>query len=123
MNLVTETGCNLLLAAGRAARSTLRRARAYIYMYASEPPPALGARPLRASQNPSATLPRTDRTASLHTKHPQTMIRRLKLSGKFPMGLGVPPLRIKIRLNSNPLESRILVRRLAVGHCPLKEEP
>ena len=31
------------------------------------------------------------------------------------MGLGVPPLRIKIMLESNPPKSRILVRRLAVG--------
>ena len=39
---------------------------------------------------------------------------RLKLSGKFPMGLGIPPLRIKFLLESKPLKSRILVRRLAV---------
>ena len=30
------------------------------------------------------------------------------------MGLGIPPLKIKILLQSNPLKSRILVRRLAV---------
>ena len=30
------------------------------------------------------------------------------------MGLGIPPLRIKILLGSSPLKSRILVRRLAV---------
>ena len=31
------------------------------------------------------------------------------------MGLGIPPLKIKILLASNPLKSRILVRRLAVA--------
>ena len=31
------------------------------------------------------------------------------------MGLGIPPLKIKILLESNPLTSRILIRRLAVG--------
>ena len=30
------------------------------------------------------------------------------------MGLGIPPLRIKIMIESNPLKSIILVRRLAV---------
>ena len=30
------------------------------------------------------------------------------------MGLGIPPLEIQITLESNPLKSRILVRRLAV---------
>ena len=30
------------------------------------------------------------------------------------MGLGIPPLTIQILLESNPLKSRILVRRLAV---------
>ena len=48
-------------------------------------------------------------TASLRTK-----IRWLKPSGQFPMGLGIPPLEIKIMLESNPLKSRILVRRMAV---------
>ena len=32
----------------------------------------------------------------------------------FSMGLGIPTLRIKIMLESNPLKSRILVQRLAV---------
>ena len=34
------------------------------------------------------------------------------------MGLGIPPLKIKILLESNPLKSRILVRRLAVQARP-----
>ena len=38
----------------------------------------------------------------------------LKLSGKFSMGLGIPPLKIKIMFESNPVKPGILVRRLAV---------
>ena len=41
-------------------------------------------------------------------------IRWLKLPGKFPVGMRIPPLKIQILLESNPLKSRILVRRLAV---------
>ena len=33
------------------------------------------------------------------------------------MGLGIPSLILKIMLESNPLKSIILVRRLAVGVC------
>ena len=40
--------------------------------------------------------------------------RRLETSGKFPLGLRIPPLEIKILLESNPLKSRILVRGLAI---------
>ena len=36
------------------------------------------------------------------------------------MGLGILPLEIKILLESNPLKSRILVRRLAVGFIALE---
>ena len=36
-------------------------------------------------------------------------IRWLKLSGKSPMGLEIPPLEIKTLLESNPLKSRILL--------------
>ena len=41
-------------------------------------------------------------------------IRWLNISGRFPMDMRIPPHRIKILLESNPLKSRILVRRLAV---------
>ena len=34
--------------------------------------------------------------------------------GEFPVGLGIPPLQLKILFESNPLKSRILVRRLAI---------
>ena len=50
---------------------------------------------------------------SLLTLHP-TNIARLKLSGKSPAGLGIPPLSIKIVLESNPLKSTFLVGRLGV---------
>ena len=51
---------------------------------------------------------------SLPTKIMPTKIRWLNISGKFPLSLGIPPLKLKILLESNPLKSRILVRRLAV---------
>ena len=41
----------------------------------------------------------------------------LKLSRKFPLDMTIPPLKIKILLESNPLKSRIFVRRLAVLSC------
>ena len=39
---------------------------------------------------------------------------RVESSGKFPMDLGIPPPRLKNMPESNPLESRFLVRRLTV---------
>ena len=53
-------------------------------------------------------------TPNLHTKIIPTKIAWLKLSGKFPMGQGIPPLNIKILLESNPLKSIILVRKVPV---------
>ena len=53
------------------------------------------------------------RPISLLTLHP-TNIARLKLSGKHPMGLGIPSLKIKIMLESNPLKPTMLVGRLGV---------
>ena len=53
-----------------------------------------------------------------------TKIAGLKLSRKFPMGLGIPLLEIKIMLESNPLKSTMLVgtfvfatELLRVGEC------
>ena len=43
-----------------------------------------------------------------------TNIARLKLSGKSPMNLGIPPLQIKIVLESNTLKSTMLVGRSGV---------
>ena len=53
-------------------------------------------------------------TLSLPTKIIPAKIRWLKLSGKFPMNMRVPPLEIKILIKSNPLKPWALVRRLAV---------
>ena len=44
-----------------------------------------------------------------------TKIRRLKLSGKFPEDMRISTLKFNTLLESNPLKSRILVRRLAVS--------
>ena len=54
------------------------------------------------------------RTPNPPTKIIHAKIRRLETSGKFPMDMRVPPLEIKILLESNLLKSRSLVRRLAV---------
>ena len=51
---------------------------------------------------------------NLLTKIIPAKIRWLKTSGKFPMDMRTSPLQIKILFESNPLKSRILVRRLAV---------
>ena len=40
-------------------------------------------------------------TPSLRTRNLSAKIRWLKLSGEFPMGLGIPPLNIKIMLESD----------------------
>ena len=53
-------------------------------------------------------------TPNFPTKIIPTKIAWLKLSGEFPMGLGIPPLVIKIMLESNPLKSIMLVQRWAV---------
>ena len=53
-------------------------------------------------------------TPNLPTNITPTNIARLKLSGKFPMGLGIPPLYIKIMLESSPPKSTMLVGRLGV---------
>ena len=43
-----------------------------------------------------------------------TNIACLRLSGKSPMGLGIPTLKFNIMLESNPLKSAMLVGRLGV---------
>ena len=43
-----------------------------------------------------------------------TKSARLKTSGKFPMDMRIISRNLKILLESNPMKSRILVRRLAV---------
>ena len=51
---------------------------------------------------------------NLPTNITSANIARLKFSGRSPMGLGIPPLMINIMLESNPLKSTMLVRKLAV---------
>ena len=53
-------------------------------------------------------------TPNLPTNITPTNIAGVKLYGKFPMDLGIPLLRIKIMLESNPLKFIVLVQRLAV---------
>ena len=67
------------------------------------------------SRQKSPSSPASDMgTPSLPTKIIPAKIASLKLSRKLPMCLGIPPLNIKILLESNPPKSRILVQRLAV---------
>ena len=47
-------------------------------------------------------------TSNLPNSMIPTKIARLRRSGKFPMGLGIPPLQFKIMLESSPLKSIIL---------------
>ena len=62
-------------------------------------------------------------TPNLPTNIIPTNITWLKLSGKFPVGLGIPPVQIKIVLESNPLKSTMLLGRLGVFRQPLKRLP
>ena len=65
----------------------------------------------------SPTRPSTPNrpTKIVPTKIVPAKIRWLKISGKLPTDMRIPPLKIKIMLESNPLKSRILVRRLAIS--------
>ena len=54
-------------------------------------------------------------TPNLPTKITPTKICWLRISMKFPMDMRIPPLEFKIMFESNPLTSKILVRRLAVS--------
>ena len=60
-------------------------------------------------------------TPNLPTNIIPTKIRSLIISGQFPMNMRIPPLNIKTMRESNPLKSRILVRRLAVK-CPRRRD-
>ena len=55
------------------------------------------------------------RTPNLPTQIIPTKIRWLAISGRFPVDMRVLPLKIQIPLGSNPLKSRIFVRRSAVS--------
>ena len=53
-------------------------------------------------------------TPDLPTKIIPTEIRWLKLSGRYPVEMRMPTLKIEIMFESNPRTTRILVRMLAV---------
>ena len=65
-------------------------------------------------EGPSDCFATQTRTHNLPTKTIPTKIHLLKISGKILMGMRIPPLKLKIMLESNPLKSTTLVRRLAV---------
>ena len=69
--------------------------------------------PLQSPQGLQRFSVEDDATPNLPTKIIPTKIACLKLSGTFPLGMRIPPLKTKIMLESNTLESRIFVRRLA----------
>ena len=66
--------------------------------------------PKARSSNPRPAVS----TVNPQTKHVQTKNICLISSGEFPMDLGIPPLKIKNMLESNPLKSRFLVRGVTV---------
>ena len=55
------------------------------------------------------------RERNLPTNIIPTNIAWLKLSGKFPMDIRIPPLKIKIMLESDPLKSTMLVGEWGVS--------
>ena len=62
-------------------------------------------------------------TPDLPTNIIPTKIRRLKTSAKLSLDMRIPPLNFKILLESAPLKSRILVRRLASAAQLRKRKP
>ena len=84
----------------------------YIYILATAPQPSAPADDRRRADPWCCRLDRD--TPNLPTKISPAKIRRLKLSGKSPVDMRMKPLKLKIMFESNPLKSRILVRRSAV---------
>ena len=82
-----------------------------IELWDSEPPEAEPESIRGATRNSRLLRP------GLPTKIIPTKIRWLKTSRIFPMSMRIPPLKLTILPESNPLKSRILVRRLAVSFC------
>ena len=80
--------------------------------------PILSERSIR----PAFRSPRGARFAApnLPTEIIPAKIRWLKISGEFPLDMRTPPLKSKMLLESNPLKSRIVVRRLGVPHKSLR---
>ena len=64
------------------------------------------------------------RPISLYTKIIPTKVRRLRISGEFPVDMRIPPLEIRIPLESNPLKSRIFYRNpKSCSHPRLQDFP
>ena len=53
-------------------------------------------------------------TPNLPTNIVPTNIARLKLSGRSPMGLGIPPFKLNVMLESSPLKPTMLVGGLGI---------
>ena len=88
----------------------------HVYVYADRP---RRTPPCASTGKVEGTGEKGERpTPNLPTNIIPTKIAWLKLSGKSPMGLGIPPLKIKIMLESNSLNS-IMLGRLAVPRCCL----
>ena len=78
----------------------------------------------RSARSPKSRPRSAAATPNLPTNisYPYTKICRLNNSQKFPMDVRMPPLKIKILLESNPQKSRILVRRLTVAfNCSIQK--
>ena len=77
-----------------------------------------GSRPcLRAQNQLNRVLIRFSITPNPPTNIVPTNIARVKLSGKSPMNLGIPPLETKVRLESDPLKPTMLVGRVGELSC------
>ena len=84
----------------------------YIYIY-------IGLRWQPPARNPGVSLLKEPARARVAPGLPAKIVPvvrfcRLETSGKFRMDMRIPPLKIEMSLESNPLKSRILARRLAV---------
>ena len=82
----------------------------YIHIYIHREMYILSARLLWETNLRACSVQACSNTPNLPTNITYAKIAWLKLSGKFSMGLGIPPLRIRILLESNPLKSRIYTR-------------
>ena len=90
--------------------------------------PWLGQRPQRWLLDEASSYTRElcdahDDTPNLPTKIITAKIAGLKISRNSPMDMRIPPLKLKILLESSPLKSRILVGRLGVFVvCPWRHQ-
>ena len=86
-------------------------------MYVQDHTTSLFALPTTRDRQRSWTSMRRHKriTPNLPTTIVPTNIAKLKLSGKSPMDMRIPPLKFKIMLESNPLKSTMLVGGLGVN--------